>query len=96
MFVRTLVVLLTATLAQGLRPGGLQPARSRSSLGFGVEGHDFIVNQVHHIETTVSTLVNSQSFPLALGVDPLLGVDVSDESLASESSNVLNAWVTIC
>lgn len=92
MFVQILVVLLTATLAQGFRPGGLQPARSRSSLGFGVEGHDFIVNQVHHIETTVSTLVNSQSFPLALGVDPLTtGVDVSDESLASESSNVLNA-----
>lgn len=83
---------MTATLAQGFRPGGLQPARSRSSLGFGVEGHDFIVNQVHHIETTVSALVNSQSFPLALGVDPLTtGVDVSDESLASESSNVLNA-----
>lgn len=86
------VALCLVELSQALSTTRLRSARSRSSLGLGVEGHDFIVDQMRHIETTVSTLMNTQSLPLALASDPLTtGVDVSGESLASESSNVLNA-----
>ena len=42
-----------------INPQRLRAAHCGPSLGFGVEGKDLFVDQLHHIESMASTMINS-------------------------------------